>query len=201
MKNTDDFCYKGKPSCAATKLTPFAASKDELDTREDNSKSMKNALYILHAKRHVSGWSNVKQWKKINSIALASQLLSQSVSRKFHLIYTYVYILLNFIATGNQWKSHSEDLVLPIQYRTPGKFCSMYISRLCTSSEISCFKFHGCLFTQDFRVLISMDQFEHFCSLLHSYERFRSIFTSNIIQINKACKNQVAQYSQSLCKA
>ena len=29
MKITDDFHYKGKPSCATAKLTPFAVSKDE----------------------------------------------------------------------------------------------------------------------------------------------------------------------------
>ena len=76
MKNTEDFCYEGKPSCATTKLTPFVASKeewdtkedtvakltpftaskDEWDTKEDTGKSMKNALYVLqYAKRHVSG--------------------------------------------------------------------------------------------------------------------------------------------------
>ena len=61
MKNTDDFCYKGKPSCATTKLTLFAVSKDEWDTKEDTSKSMKNALYVLrYAKRHLSGRSDVE---------------------------------------------------------------------------------------------------------------------------------------------
>ena len=62
MKNTDDFHYKGKPSRATTKLTPFAVSKDELDTKEDTGKSMKNALYVLqYAKRHLSGRSDVEQ--------------------------------------------------------------------------------------------------------------------------------------------
>ena len=53
MKNTDDFCYEGKPPCATAKLTPFAViSKDEWDTKEDTGKSMKNALYVLrYAKR------------------------------------------------------------------------------------------------------------------------------------------------------
>ena len=56
MKNMDDFCYKGKPSCATTKSTLFAVSKDEWDTKEDTGKSMKNALYILrYDKRHLSG--------------------------------------------------------------------------------------------------------------------------------------------------
>ena len=56
MKNTDDFHYEGKPSHATTKLTLFAVSKDEWDTKEDTGKSMKNALYILrYVKRHLSG--------------------------------------------------------------------------------------------------------------------------------------------------
>ena len=58
----DDFHYKGKPSCATTKLTLFAVSKDEWDTKEDTGKSMKNALYILqYAKRYLSGRSDVEQ--------------------------------------------------------------------------------------------------------------------------------------------
>ena len=56
MENTVDFYYEGKPSYATTKLTPFAVSKDEWDTKEDTGKSIKNALHILrYAKRHVSG--------------------------------------------------------------------------------------------------------------------------------------------------
>ena len=56
MKNTDDFCYEGKPSHTTTKLTLFAVSKDEWDTKEDTGKSMKNALYVLrYAKRHLFG--------------------------------------------------------------------------------------------------------------------------------------------------
>ena len=56
MTNTDDFCYKGKPSHAIVKSTLFAVSKDEWDTKEDTGKSMKNALYVLwYAKRHLSG--------------------------------------------------------------------------------------------------------------------------------------------------
>ena len=53
MKNTDSFCFKGKPSHATAKSTPFPVSKDKWD---DAVKSMKNALYILqYAKRHLSG--------------------------------------------------------------------------------------------------------------------------------------------------
>ena len=32
MKNTDDFCFEGKPSHACAKSTPFPVSKDEWDT-------------------------------------------------------------------------------------------------------------------------------------------------------------------------
>ena len=62
MKNTDDFHYEGKPSCATTKSTLFAVSKDELDTKEDSGKSMKNALYVLwNAKKHLAGQNDVQQ--------------------------------------------------------------------------------------------------------------------------------------------
>ena len=62
MKNMDDFRYEGKPSRAIAKLTLFAVSKDEWDTKEDTGKSMKNVLYVLrYAKRHLSGQSNVEQ--------------------------------------------------------------------------------------------------------------------------------------------
>ena len=64
MKNTDDFCYEGKPSCAITKSTCLQrcpVSKDEWDTKEDTGKFMKNALYVLqYAKRHLSSRSNVE---------------------------------------------------------------------------------------------------------------------------------------------
>ena len=43
IKNMDD----GKPPHATAKLTLFAVSIDEWDTKEDTGKSMKNALYIL----------------------------------------------------------------------------------------------------------------------------------------------------------
>ena len=62
MKNTDDFCYEGKPSRAITKSTLFTVSKDEWDTNEDTGKSMKDALYVLrYAKRHLLGRSGVEQ--------------------------------------------------------------------------------------------------------------------------------------------
>jgi len=47
-----------KPSRATTLYT---VSKDEWNTKE---KSLKNALGVLqYAKRHLSGWSDVEQWK------------------------------------------------------------------------------------------------------------------------------------------
>ena len=62
MKNTNDFCYKGKPSRATAKSTPFVVSQDEWDTKEDTGKSMKNTLYKLqYAKRHMSSRSDVGQ--------------------------------------------------------------------------------------------------------------------------------------------
>ena len=62
MKNTDNFRYKGKRSCSTAKSTPFAVSKDELDTKEDTGKSMKNVLYVLrYAKRHLLDQSDVEQ--------------------------------------------------------------------------------------------------------------------------------------------
>jgi len=61
-----------KPSHATTKSTLFIVSKDEQNTKEDTGKSLKNTLHILrYAKRHLLGWSDVKQWKKIKPIALA----------------------------------------------------------------------------------------------------------------------------------
>ena len=62
MKNTDDYHYEGKPSCATAKSTLLTVGKDEWDTKEGTGKSMRNTLYILqYAKRHLSGWSNLKQ--------------------------------------------------------------------------------------------------------------------------------------------
>ena len=87
MKNTDDFCYEGKPSRATTKSTLFTVSKDEWDTKEDTGKSTKNALYILrYAKRHVFTEVMSNSEKKTKPIALAVielslfKGISQSVS-------------------------------------------------------------------------------------------------------------------------
>ena len=56
MKNTDDFCHQGRPSCATAKSTPFSVSKDDWDTKEDTGSSMKNALYVhVVCQRNVFG--------------------------------------------------------------------------------------------------------------------------------------------------
>ena len=93
MKNTDDFCYEGKPSHArkpsraTTKSTLFAVSKDEWDTKEDTSKSMKNALYVLQMPKGTSRTEVTSNSEKIKPIALAvielhlSEGISYSVSQ------------------------------------------------------------------------------------------------------------------------
>ena len=57
MKNTDDFCYEGKPSRATIKSTLFAVSKDEWDTKE-TGKPMKNVLYVLRYASRAEAMSN-----------------------------------------------------------------------------------------------------------------------------------------------
>jgi len=40
-------------------------NKEEWDTKEDTGKFTKNILYVQwYGKRHLSGWNDVKQWKK-----------------------------------------------------------------------------------------------------------------------------------------
>jgi len=70
MKNTDDSLgtisvTQSKPSRATTKSTLFTVSKDEWNKKEDTGKPLKDTLHVLrYAKRHLSGWSDVKQWKR-----------------------------------------------------------------------------------------------------------------------------------------
>ena len=81
-----------KPSArATTKLTLFTVSKDEWNTKEDTGKPLKNALHVQrYAKRHLSGWSDVEQWKNQASslrryrvrLVWRHQSGSQSVSHK-----------------------------------------------------------------------------------------------------------------------
>ena len=49
MKNTDDFCYKGKPSHATDKSTPFAVSQDEWDTKEDHEECIVHTVVCQKA--------------------------------------------------------------------------------------------------------------------------------------------------------
>ena len=44
MKNMDDFHYEKKPSHATAKLTLFAVSKDEWNTKEDTGKYIDSML-------------------------------------------------------------------------------------------------------------------------------------------------------------
>ena len=90
MKNTDNFCYEGKPSCATAKLTLFAVSKDEWDTKEDIGKSMKNEECIVHTavcQMAPLGPKQRRTVKKIKSVALVvvklclSEGISYSVSQ------------------------------------------------------------------------------------------------------------------------
>ena len=85
MKNTDDFHYKGKPSCATAKSTLYAVSKDEWDTKEDTGKSMKNALYVLRYAKGTCRSEAKSNSDKIKPVALAIiELRHQPVSRKFY---------------------------------------------------------------------------------------------------------------------
>ena len=66
MKNMDDYHYKS---------TLFTVNKDEWDTKEDTGKSMKNALYTLqYAKRHLSGRSDIEQWKNQATVLAVIEL-------------------------------------------------------------------------------------------------------------------------------
>jgi len=65
MKITDNFHYNWKP---ATKLSLFTVSKDELDTKEGTSKSMKNAFYVQWYGKDTSRAEAISSNnKKINS--------------------------------------------------------------------------------------------------------------------------------------
>ena len=70
-ENTDNFCYEGKPSRATAKLTLFAVSKDEWDTKENTGKSMKNALYVLRYAKGTSRAEVTSNSEKIKPVALA----------------------------------------------------------------------------------------------------------------------------------
>ena len=107
------------PSPTTTKLTFFfTISKDEWNTRENTGKSLNSALSLLwYAKRHLLGWSDVKQ-QKIKSKALTiielrlqlSEGISQSVTRLVNHYKIPLNKKLNSIAIF--WK-HFQGLVLP----------------------------------------------------------------------------------------
>ena len=76
---------------------------------------MKNALYVLrYAKRHISGQSDVEQWK-VKPVALVVTKLHlvgrsvgrsgrQSVSKKFHLIFFLTSVTTCWKCFGLMWK-------------------------------------------------------------------------------------------------
>ena len=64
MKSMDDFSLRKGSHHVQPQLTLVTVSKDEWNTKEDTGKSLKNALHLLrYAKRYLSGWSDVEQWK------------------------------------------------------------------------------------------------------------------------------------------
>ena len=83
----DDFRYAKKPSGATTKLTHFAVSKDEWNTKKNSIKSIKNALYVrLYAKTKGTyigeGTANSKKSRTdllSQSVILFSQSVTESV--------------------------------------------------------------------------------------------------------------------------
>ena len=62
--------YKGKPSHATAKLTLFAVSKDEWDTKEDTGKPIKNALTYCSMPKSTSWAEATLSSEKIKLIAL-----------------------------------------------------------------------------------------------------------------------------------
>ena len=97
MKNKDDFRFKGKPSRACTKSTPFPVSKDERDTKEDTGKSMRMHCTCCGMPKGTCRAESMSNSEKIKPVALAvielhlsegisqllTYLLTYSVSRKF----------------------------------------------------------------------------------------------------------------------
>jgi len=60
------FFYIGDP------ISTFHCQQRWMEHKEDTGKSLKNALHTLwYAKRHLSGWSDVEQWK-IKLVALTA---------------------------------------------------------------------------------------------------------------------------------
>ena len=86
-KNTDDFCYEGKPSHATAKSTPFAISKDEWNTKEDTGKSMRMHCMYYGMPKGTCRAEAMSNSEKIKPVALAvielrlSEGISQSVTQ------------------------------------------------------------------------------------------------------------------------
>ena len=83
MKNTDDFHYEGKPSCATTKSPLFAVSKDEWDTKEDTGKFMKKECIVrtVVCQKAPLGPKQCRTVKK--ALAVMELHLSEDISQSF----------------------------------------------------------------------------------------------------------------------
>ena len=78
-------------------INAFHFSKDEWNTKEDTGKSVKNTFHAQqYAKRHLSGWSDVKQWKKIKPVALGviDLCLTEGISQKKILLNNFFFKIL-----------------------------------------------------------------------------------------------------------
>ena len=81
FENTDDFCYKGKPSCATAKSTPFAVWWMWHKWRHWQVHEKCIVHTAVCQKTHV--WLKIEQWKKIKHVAFKlclSEGISQSVT-------------------------------------------------------------------------------------------------------------------------
>jgi len=79
-----------KPLCAYHKIDTFCG---EWDTKEGPGKPMKNALYMQrYGKRHLSGWSNVKQ-RKNQACNLAIFKLRKSEGFRQTGSYLFIYVV------------------------------------------------------------------------------------------------------------
>jgi len=104
------------------KLTLFIVSKDEWDTKEGPGKSMKNELYV---KKAPLGLKQHQTVKKIKPVALAMQLVSQSVSQEK--------ILLNnsfFKFRSNFLKAFRVDLKGCLGLVLPNQCCPIVIRKI-----------------------------------------------------------------------
>ena len=80
MKNTDNFRYKGKPSCTTTKLTLFTVGKDEWDTKKNTGKFKKNALYVLKGTSRAEATLNSENIKPVTLVVI-ELCLSEGISK------------------------------------------------------------------------------------------------------------------------